>query len=162
MTPEKAAHKVLSAQISQMQDLQRMASEPWIFSLMCQIVDEARVSEAPTAIARRKALATLATDKLSPRLDEPDGGLTVSVLEACQSIGQGITVAKVVELMHVNGYKFSAASPKIAVSDVIRRYTDKRLKMTTKGHGNQPHVYRWISDDIPGSGEGKSGMLEIP
>ena len=68
-------------------------------------------------------------------------------MQNCEAIRAQITVAAVVDRMIGSGHQFVAKSPKVAVADVIRRYTDKKLKITKKGQGRDPNIYKWMEGE---------------
>lgn len=137
-TPEQAAAKVLGEEIRLLTQLQELAGNPKIFALMCRIVDEAR----PTQTVRHADTKAKADHNGATA----PNGLTEEVLDMCEFINSDITVARVVELMNEREYKFVSKEPKVAVGDVIRRYTGKKLKIQKRGSGREPHVYRWIEE----------------
>lgn len=140
MQPQQIATKFIGEHVRLLQHLEKIAGDPLGFSLMCQIVDATRNGNG-TAKGSGKPNREEEDDETP---SSSPNGLTVAVLKYCKSIGTQITVAGVVTKMLADKYQFVAKNPKVAVADVIRRYTDKNLKITKRGEGSAPHVYKWI------------------
>jgi hypothetical protein len=142
MQPEQIAAKLVGDEIRLLQQLQEMAGNPRVFDFMCRIVDAARNGKSSVVKPASPATKAIEADSAS----SAPNGLTEAVLKCCETMGTKITVAAVVKKMTAEGYVFVAQKPKVAVADVIRRYTGTNLKLTQRGTGNQPNIYKWSEE----------------
>jgi hypothetical protein len=135
--PEQVAADLLNAEIRDLQELQRMAGVPRLFSFMCAIVDGAR-NGAPNGQPQ-----TASPVQPLPKVSAPNG--LSSVASRCAAeMRKNITVSGLTQAMRSSGYVFVTKTPKLSVSDFLRTNVGKKVKITKRAVGTNPTIYEWI------------------
>src|SRR6059058_3331554 len=112
----------LDENIRDLQELKRMAANPYMVDAM------------------RRILADL--DGGAPRTHN---GLTASTLDVIRSFDRPFTVPDIVKALKESGFEFAARKPGLAVAAPLKRLEKRGLVRMVKARvGNEPHLYEYI------------------
>jgi len=132
----------LDSKIKQLQEIKRLAADPEALSLLESLVVDGLngTSDRKPALGPEQRKLTNTIPERAPR----KGTLTQGVKEAIPRMSSRFTLYELTDKMIAEGFAFTAATPSIAVSDVLRTMLKKDnsvIRVYRRGKGATPTMY---------------------
>lgn len=143
-----SVHRIIDQRIHDLTELKRMAGDPSLLEVMRSIVAAAPTNGVnghrnapPKFYSNGHHESSAATNH---RSEFRATGLTSAVRAFVESAKGPFSISDATASLKNSGFRFTAASPRIAVSAPIRAmHTNGELRLVREGKGNAPNLYEF-------------------